>query len=78
MFLNLEKINRKKFIELYRRFIENPLDENIRKEAEGMGMRGGPQFSKELNEAASGAYKIETGSLSKEEAKKILEKLHKS
>lgn len=78
MFSDVEKINRKKFIALYEEYLANPLGENIRKKAEGMGAIGGPQFSEEINAAASGAYKLETGRLSKEEAKKILEDLRKS
>ena len=77
MFSDIEKANRKKFIALYEEFIDNPLDEEIKKKAEGMGIIGNPQFSKELNAAASGAYKIEIGNLKIEEAKKILEDLKK-
>ncbi len=78
MFSDVEKANRKKFIALYEEYLENPSDEKIRKKAEGMGGIGGPQFSKDINVAASGAYKIETGRLSIEEAKKILEDLKRS
>lgn len=78
MFLDVEKANRKKFIALYEEYINNPLDKNLQKKAEGMGAIGGPQFSEDINAAASGAYRLETGRLSVAEAKKILEELRKS
>jgi len=78
MFLDVEKANRKKFIALYEEYINNPSDRDIQKKAEGMGAISGHQFSEDINAAASGAYKIETGRLSVDEAKKILEDLRKS
>jgi predicted CopG family antitoxin len=78
MFSDVEVANKKKFISLYEDYLANPSDEEIRKKAEGMGAFGGPQFSKEINLAASGVYKLETGRLSIEEAKKILEELRKA
>ena len=77
MFSNIEKANRKKFIALYEEFLDDPLDKEIKKKAEGMGIIGNPQFSKELNVATLGAYKIELGNLKIDEAKKILEDLKK-
>ena len=75
MFLEVEKLYRKKFIELYEEFLENPKDESIKKRADGMGALSGPEFSKEISKAALGAYKMELGELSVNEAKKILEEL---
>jgi len=78
MFLEVEKLYRKKFIELYEEFLKNPQDESIKKKADGMGALSGPEFSKEISKAALGAYKMELGELSVEEAKKNLEDLKKS
>jgi hypothetical protein len=72
MFLEVEKLYRKKFIQLYKEFLENPKDESIKKKADGMGALSGPELSKEISKAALGAYKMELGKLSIEEAKKIL------
>ena len=77
MFSDIEKSYKKKFISLYEEYLETPSDKKIQKKAEGMGLFGGPQFSREINVAASGAYKLETGKLSVKEAKKILEELRK-
>ena len=78
MFSDIEKENRKKFIALYEEYLANPLGKDIQKKAQGMGAISGSQFSKDINAAASGAYKLETGRLSINEAKKILEELRKS
>jgi len=78
MFSDIEKSYEKKFIQLYEEFISHPKDITIKKKADGMGMLGGPQFSKEINKAALGAYKMELGELSVKEAKKILEELKKA
>ena len=75
MFSDLEKTYKKKFIQLYEEFLENPKDESIKKRADGMGALSGPEFSKEISKAALGAYKIELGELSIDDAKKILKEL---
>lgn len=77
MFSEIDISYKKKFVELYENFISNPKSDIIKKEADGMGMLGGPQFSDSVNKAASGAYKMELGKLSVKEAKKILEELKK-
>jgi len=77
LFSEVEKNYKKEFIDLYKAFIEDPKNSNLKKKAEGLGIRSGPQFSKAINDAALGTYKIELGELSVEEAKQILEKLKK-
>jgi hypothetical protein len=75
LFSDVEKGYRKRFIDLYEEFLKNPLGKEAKKMAEGMGSLTCPNFCEEINEAAAGAYKIESGEMSEEEAKKILNKL---
>lgn len=78
MFSGIEQVYRKKFIALYEEFLLDPSDESIKNKAEGMGMMSGHQFSEDINLAAEGAYKIELGKMTREEAKKILQNLKKN
>ena len=75
MFSGIDKEYRKKFIQLYEEFLENPKDEELKKKADGMGNFGGSQFSQAVQNAAQGAYKIELGKMTVKDAKKILERL---
>ncbi|RMD67407.1 hypothetical protein D6817_01750 [Candidatus Pacearchaeota archaeon] len=75
MFSRIEKEYRKELIDLYERYIANPEDEDVRKDAGGMGIICGPQFSEDVNLAAHKADWMSIGKLSVEEAKEILQKL---
>jgi len=78
MFSNEDKLQKERFIELYEEFISNPQDKSTKEKAGGMGILGGPQLSDDVDKAAQGAYKIAMGSLSIDEAKKILKSLKES
>ena len=54
MFLEIEKLYRKKFIQLYEEFLEYPEGESIKKKADGMGALSGPELSKEISRASNG------------------------
>jgi len=75
MFSGLEKLYKKKFIQLYEEFLENPRDEEIKKKAEGVISPHTSQFSNEIQDANQGAYSILVGDMTVKDAKKILERL---
>ncbi len=75
MFSGLEGLLRKKFIQLYEEFLEDPNHKEIVKKAEGLIYPHASQFSKVIQEANQGAYKIELGEMTIKEAKEILKKL---
>lgn len=81
MFEEFNKTLRAKLISLYESFIQNSQSEKIRENAATITQKyanSGSHVSTELARALEKAYEIELGNLSTEEAKKILEDLHKS
>jgi len=82
MFEEFNKTLKKKLIALYEDFIENPEDKLLKENAARITQRyansGDLNLGKVLNFALGKVYGLELETLSKEEAKEILDKLKKS